>query len=82
MASALDAIAKAAEQEPVDLPRLTAANVLIHVARIGTCLEIAVNEYRKIPEAKQNSFDPILRNLIGQCETVIKTASRLIEANR
>ena len=82
MSSALDAIVIAAAQEPAELPRLQSSQVFLHYARLGTALERAVEEYKKLPSATVQGHTDSLKELVKNCETASKCASRLIEANR
>lgn len=82
MAGTLDAITMQAEKEPVELPRLTAAQVFIHYARIGRQLEQAIAAYKSIPDATQNKCTESLKAIVQSCRTAIDTAERLLEANR
>ena len=82
MESTLDAIVTNAQSEPVELPRLTTANVFTHYARLGSALERAADAFKKIPDATDRSLTDELKELMKACDVAIKTAARLLEANR
>ncbi len=82
MANTLESIITAAQQEPADLPRLPAAQVFIHYQRMGTALERIVEAYKLLPGASPQGWTADLTEIIKICESVAKTAERLLEANK
>lgn len=82
MADTVDAIVGAATAEPIELPRLTVANVFINYGRLGAALGQAVEAYKALPSTAQQTSTDTLKEIVKQCEGAIKIASRLLEANR
>lgn len=68
--------------EPPELPRLTVAQTFVHFQRMHTALENAMHECSQVPAATQADCSQHLKDLIRYCETAIKTANRMLEANR
>ena len=81
-ATLLDTLATQAAQEPPELPRLTVSNTFIHYARLGAALARAMEAYKKLPDAPPQGCTDDLKDLIKNCDAAIKTATRLLEANR
>lgn len=79
--TALGAIIDNAAREPADLPRLPAAQVFIHYARLGAALERAAASYKHIPACTPQCVTDELKELVKACEIAIKTAQRMIESN-
>jgi hypothetical protein len=82
MSSPLDSIVSASEVESPDLPRLTVANTFIHYMRLCAALERASEICKRIPESNPQNCTDALKDLVKTCESAIKTATRLLEANR
>lgn len=82
MATSLDTIVSVAQQEPADLPRLTAAGVFIEYSRIARALERAAEAYKRIPESAQQALPEHLKELLRSADTIGKSAARLLESNR
>jgi hypothetical protein len=78
----LMAVLAAEEREPVDLPRLTTANLFTHYMRIGKALNQAIEAYKALPDAAPKACDSALLDIAKQCDIASKTAMRLLEANR
>lgn len=81
-ANALETIVAQSVAEPPELPRLTVAQTFIHYQRLATSLENATDELKRIPTAQTDRVTECLKDIVKQCETAIKTANRMLEANR
>lgn len=82
MADILNTIAAAAAAEPVELPRLTTAQVFVNYEQMGKAIERIADAYKSIPGAAQQSCASALKEIVQQCESVSKKALRLLEANQ
>ena len=80
--TALESMVAGSDQEPVDLPRLTVADVFGHYERMGAALERAIDAYKGLPKASQQQSVTSLKDITKACDSVIKTATRMLEANR
>lgn len=78
----LDAILTESALEPVELPRMTTSMVFTHYNRLGTQLESAIRSFKALPDASPQGCTDELKELVKACENAIRTAQRLLEANR
>lgn len=82
MATVLDSIVSQSSQESPELPRLTAANVFIHYARMGLAIDRLGASYRRLPDATQQGLTDELKQIMKEADSIAKYAARLVEANR
>ena len=82
MTNILDTITTEQSAPAVELPRLTVADTFKHYARMGVCFERALTAYKAMPEATPQGCTDELKAIMAECETISKTAARLLEANK
>lgn len=81
--STLEQITAAATAEPVELPRLTVANTFVTYNRLVAQLRVAGELGVHLPDCNTpQDSDACLKDLVKACESVIRYANRLLEANR
>lgn len=78
----LNAILAESTKEPPELPRLTVAQTFVHYNRLRLSLNHAVNACSLVPDSSTNDVAAQLKEIITRCEIAIKTANRMLEANR
>lgn len=79
----LDTIVNEQTAEPIELPRLTVSDTFIHYSRMVTTFDRAKDCIKALPECSSNQASiEQLKELVRNCEHVIKAANRLLEGNR
>lgn len=81
--SSLDKIVVEQSAEAPELPRLPVADTFMTFNRMGVQLDNARESFKKIPEtASRDQVTAHLKDIVKFCNAAVKTAERLLEANR
>jgi hypothetical protein len=81
--STLNQIVDDQTAEVPELPRLPVADTFIAFNRMGVSLDNARESFKKIPEtASRDQVTAHLKDIVKFCAATIKTAERLLEANK
>ena len=78
----LDAIASEQSAPVAVSGRLTTAQIVVTIARLGKQLDLTASAYRNIPDGTPDGIKDALKDIVKYAQAAIANAERLLDANR